>query len=138
VIERLDELQDEECITSYTVTVWGEAIAPESTIARTEAGQAILETVDEFTRWAAQHDLSFLGAFEEQKITSMIDDEQWTVIPFPTMCLAVREDGGIRCVAPCSAETLTHSIHDCLDELVIGETESDVHDWPTVRSTDDQ
>jgi hypothetical protein len=134
VIDRIEKLQQEGRIASSSLTVWGNGIAPESMLARTETGHAILETVEEFTNWAARNNLSFPSAFGEREITSLVDERE-TVIPFPAMCLATREDGELRCVAPCAGEALLHSIHDCLDELIVGEANSDVHDWPSVRST---
>lgn len=138
VIDRIEKLQDEEQIASSNLIVWGSGIAPESVHARTETGQTILETVEEFTDWAARNNLSFPSAFGERETTSLVDDERETVVTFPAMCLVTREDGELRCIAPCEGEDLVHSIHDCLDELTVGEPNSDVHDWPSVRSTTEQ
>lgn len=67
--------------------------------------------------------------FEERETSSMFDERQETVIPFPVMCLAAREGETLRCVAPWTGDSLTHSIHDCLDDLVAGEKEATVHNW---------
>lgn len=138
VLNRLRELHRDDHIASYTVTVWGTGISPESEIARTETGQAILDTVDEFTRWARRNDRSFPAAFGERERNSLVGDEQQTVIPFPAMCLAVREEDELRCVTPCVATTLDHSIHDCLAELAVSENHSVAHDWSSDRNIGDE
>ena len=137
VLDRLERLRRDSCIDSFTVTVWGTGVSPTSAIARTEAGQATLETIDELQQWAQQNDLSFPAGFKPRKIVSMLDDERDTFIPFPTMCLAVREGNELQCVAPCVNDMLTHSIRDCLDELVVGERRSDVHNWSPPQSSAD-
>ncbi|EMA44778.1 hypothetical protein C449_08974 [Halococcus saccharolyticus DSM 5350] len=134
VLDRIEALQQEGQIASASVTVWGNGIAPESATARTETGQVILETVAEFTRWASRNDRSFPSAFDERERTSMIDGDHRTMIPFPTMCLAIRDGDELQCVAPCSGDGLTHSVHDCLNELGVDEQESSVHDWESGRN----
>lgn len=134
VVDYLEALKHDERINSYTITVWGAGISPESASARTETGRAILKIVEELNQWAQQHDLSFPAPFETREISSMITDERDMVISFPTMCLVVREGTRLRCVAPWVADTLTHSLRDCLDELAIGDERSAIHDWPSPRN----
>lgn len=132
VVERIADLQREGRLVDSTVTVWGGGIAPASMVAETEPGRTILETVGEFTRWASRHDLRFPSAFEERECASMVDDDR-AVIAFPLMCLAIRDRGDLRCVAPWSNDAFTHTIHDCLDELA-DESESTVHDFPPMEN----
>ncbi|RJT03870.1 HTH domain-containing protein [Halococcus sp. IIIV-5B] len=130
VVDRIEGLQRAGRIAASTVTVWGGGIAPGSAFAGTEPGRTILEAVEEFTRWASANDLRFPSAFEERECTSIAGDDCQRVIGFPLMCLATRENGELRCVAPWSNDVLTHTIHDCLDELA-DEDGPTVHDWDT-------
>ena len=135
VFERLDQLVHNDRLTTCTVTVWGTGICLDRAVAETDAGQAILETVEEFRQWADRENLLFDAGFEERTASSIGTEEEATVIEFPAMCLAIRDagDGALRCIAPCSDTDgeMRHSINDCLDELE-EEVEAPDHDWPPV------
>lgn len=138
VLEQLDHLETTGRLATYTVTLWGRGICPEAAGAQTAIGQRILKTIEEFDRWAQRRSLRFPAGFTEREGGSLVTDDSQPVITLPTLCLAVRENGTLRCVAPCANSDgawTHHSIDDCLAELAGEEVDVPAHDWATGQST---
>ena len=134
VLERLDHLEATGRLATYTVTIWGQGICPKGAGAQTAIGQRILKTIEEFDQWAQQRSLTFPAGFTEREGGSLVAGDPQTVISLPTLCLAVREGGTLRCVAPCAngdGAWTHHSIADCLAELAGAEVDVSAHDWAT-------
>lgn len=117
VITRLERLATTGRIAEFTVHVWGKQIATSSVATRTTAGQAILDTVDEFRAWAREHGRSLRSFFDTRDVRSRITGEDYTALVLPTMTLAEYHGDDLRFVAPCADGDTMYSVTDRLDTL---------------------
>lgn len=78
---------------------------------------AARETYDEFASWARSEGRSLGPAFTRREVRNEFSDQEYEVIRFPLLTLAVRADDDVVRLAP-SGETERHySVDDCLTEL---------------------
>lgn len=121
VIDRLERLDAEDAIESFSVIVWGKQIARESAGARTEEGEYILNRVAEFKQWALSNNVSLESFYQKQTVGNETTDRSYDAIVLPVMGLAEYRDGELRHVAPCSSGDVVHSITERLDRIERGE-----------------
>jgi hypothetical protein len=121
VIERLERLDAEDEIESFSVIVWGKQIARESAGARTEEGEYILNRVAEFKQWALSNNVSLESFYQRQTVENESSDEAVNALTLPVMGLAEYEDGELRHVAPCTDGDTVHAITERLDRIERGE-----------------
>lgn len=114
-IDELERLKSEEIIESYTVTVWGNRICPETARATT-TGQTVLDKIDQFRQWGREEGISLEPYFQRREIRSMVDEPHSAIVP-PMMCLAVYDDDDLWGVFPCVKEDEQCSIFDYLQSI---------------------
>lgn len=115
-IADLERLEEEGVIETYSVTVWGNRICPETAEA-TDFGRSLLEKVDRFRRWGRDNGVSLEPYFQRREIRSMVDEPYAAIVP-PLMCLAVYDDAGeLWGVFPCLKDEERCSIFDCLQSF---------------------
>lgn len=118
VLDRLECLAERGRVESVSSTVWGDRIRQRADL-RDEAGHAILDDVDRLRAWAADHDASLDPFFEEREGNSLVESAHTVLIP-PVLCLAIRDDEGLRGVFPCATDGETYTVADGLDALEDG------------------
>ncbi|WP_123533503.1 HTH domain-containing protein [Halosimplex salinum] len=121
VIERLQELDAEDEIEDFSVIVWGKQIARNSSGARTEEGEYILNRVAEFKQWALSNNVSLESFYQTHEVENDVTDEPRTAMVLPVMGLAEYDGEELRHVAPCTKGDEVHTIMDRLDRLERGE-----------------
>ncbi|QLH83094.1 HTH domain-containing protein [Halosimplex pelagicum] len=121
VIDRLERLDAEDEIEGFSVIVWGKQIARDSSGARTEEGEYILNRVAEFKQWALSNNVSLESFYQKHDVANDATDEPHSAIVLPVMGLAEYEGEELRHVAPCTAGDEVHTIMDRLDRLERGE-----------------
>jgi hypothetical protein len=121
VIDRLDRLDAENEIESYSVIVWGKQIARDSAGARTDEGEYILNRVAEFKQWALSNNVSLESFYQKQIVENDATDEEYTATVLPVMGLAEYDGNELRHVAPCTKGDTVHTIMDRLDRLERGQ-----------------
>jgi hypothetical protein len=102
IIEQLDLLQADGSLDDYTVTIWGDRLSTDSTVARTDKGAFIHHRIAEFRQWAHEHDAVLEGGFETRTIHSSITDETHEFITLPSLALTARRNGSLEWVVPSS------------------------------------
>jgi len=117
VLEELRHLDEVGRVDELSVTVWGRQVGLSTTAARTDAGEAILETIAGFRSWAAQHDRSLDPFLRTQETTSQITGESHTAIVLPTMLLAEYRDDSVTHVAPNARDGSIETVADRLEAL---------------------
>lgn len=117
ILERLDRMQAAGQIDDYSVTVWGDRIALDSTFAETAAGRQLLDRIDEFEQWATTEGVSLDGCFETKQVDSMVLDSSTRERCLPVRVMAEYENGELRSVTPHVDGDETRTVSDRLDEL---------------------
>lgn len=117
VIERLDDLETGGYVDEFTVNVWGRQVSLSSAVARTDAGQFVLDRVEEFREWAAGTDRSIDSFFETRRVESSITDQEYAALVLPALTLAEYRDGDLAYVAPCTDGETVVTVEDRLDTL---------------------
>lgn len=117
VIERLDELESAGQIDEFTVNVWGRQVSLSTAAAKTDAGQFVLNRVDQFREWARESGRSVDSFFETRRVQSSITDEQYAALVLPALTLAEYHDGELAYVAPCSDGDTVCTVADRIDVL---------------------
>lgn len=121
VIDRLERLDAEDEIESFSVIVWGKQIARESAGARTEEGEYILNRVAEFKQWALSNNMSLESFYQKQTVANETSDREIDTITLPVMGLAEYQEGELVHVAPCTEGETVHTITERLEQLERGE-----------------
>ncbi len=138
MIDQLERAQTDGEISDYSVTVWGERISTEPTVARTAAGKRIRERVREFRQWATESGETLSGGFDRETIHSAITGDSHEFITLPSVALACRNEGELSWVVPSKpAETADPvTAADRLRSLLTDRTESDSRERAVVPSDD--
>ncbi|WP_324760517.1 HTH domain-containing protein [Haloarcula sp. GH36] len=112
IVERLEQLQEDDCIESVTCTVWGDRICPE-TAPRLTDGRSVLQNIARLRTWAQTHDASLEPFFAERTVQSACEDTYTVIVP-PVVCLAISRDEELWGVFPCRKADDTLSAMDGL------------------------
>lgn len=115
-MDRLEALADTELVDDVTRQAWAHKLLPE---ADDDWCQQARDAHARFREWATENDRSLEPAFGTRTTTSMVSDEQYEVVEFPVLCLAVYADDELVHVAPSTDPVTgtTQTVADCLDEL---------------------
>ncbi len=117
VLDKLDRLDERGVVEEYSITVWGEQIAPDTLAAETKTGERIVNTVAAFEEWADEHGVSVDRFFTEQSIGSSVTDERYTAISLPVIAMAEYVGGELRAVTPYQSPNGIRTVADRLDTL---------------------
>ena len=117
VIEQLDALESAGRIEEFSVHVWGRQVSLSTAAANTDAGQFVLDRVDQFREWAAETDRSIDSFFETRRVKSEVMDEEYAALVLPALTLAEYRDGDLAYVAPCSDDGTVCTVEDRIDAL---------------------
>jgi len=114
IIQGVEALTEAGLVDDFERYLWPGRVTTTDDDAWCTAAQ---ETYDEFASWARSEGRSLGPAFTRRTVRNEFSDQEYEVIRFPVLTLAVRADGDVARVAP-SGETERHySVEDCLDEL---------------------
>jgi len=116
VIDRLSSLAASGVLADFSVTTWPEEIV---LTGRNRQGE-LLETIEGFESWAADHGLSLRPPFET-RTASLLVGESEDVLTTPMMLAAAYDDDTLVGIYPCTDGTKTWTISEFLDELEAGE-----------------
>ncbi|MFC6823559.1 HTH domain-containing protein [Halopelagius fulvigenes] len=119
VVQRLLDMESEQEF-EFSVTVWGDQIATDSAVTRTEAGRTMIETVRQFESWAATNGYTVEPFFSDVRRESLLDGSYDAIIP-PHLCLALYEDGDVAGVFPCSDRDANYTVEDALEAMTADE-----------------
>jgi DNA-binding Lrp family transcriptional regulator len=111
VVNRLRELDAADLIEGYEVYVWNSRV--ELSGAETQPDVTVYR---EFSSWADAAGVDIDPFFTVRERESFVDGTARELI-LPVMCLAVRDDGELRTVAPHRNGSETNTVQDCLDAL---------------------
>ncbi|MBV0923792.1 hypothetical protein KTS45_06210 [Halomicroarcula limicola] len=112
VIDRLSSLRTAEVIDDFSVTTWPEEIVVSGRTNHSE----LLDTVDDFEEWAAEHGLTLRPPFETRTASLLVGGSK-EVLTTPMMLAAAYEDGELVGVYPCADGERTWTIGEFLDAL---------------------
>ena len=122
MLERMRDLRDRGKVDDVSVSRWSSQVCVSPGLEHDAADGA--EAYRELKDAVADTDLSIEPFFRERQGTG----EDRRVVSLPVICVAVRRDGEITGIFPCSATDGTYSVTDCLDAL---EDETDVENVAT-------
>lgn len=133
LIERLEALEESGAIDDLTVSIWGKRVALDGAGGRTDAGMAILETIERFGEWATSNDFSLGAFFETKHIRSEFTGEDCRALDLPSMVMAEYEDDELRWVSPCldPATDTVYGVRDRVETLAAA-ADLAVDDAPSV------
>ena len=115
VIDRLGALRTRGVVEDFSVSTW-----PEEIVLTGENRQdGLLETVETFEDWAADHGLSLRPPFETRTASLLVGDSQ-EVLTTPMLLAVAREDGDIAGIYPCTDGTETWTVEEFLDGIEDG------------------
>lgn len=117
VVDRLDELDADNRIDHYEVTVWTKAIRIAGPLEGTPYYRRVFDHFTEFQQWAIQESVALTSAFNVEAVDCEITDETYRVLSLPCLCLAVYEDDELRGVYPHADGDTTRTISHCLETL---------------------
>ena len=112
IIDRLSALRTAGAIEDFTINTWPEEIGLDGMGQESE----ILETIDRFEQWAADHGLSLRPPFETRTSSLLVGGSE-EVLLTPMLLAAVYEDGDLIGVYPCTDGEYTWTVTEFLDGL---------------------
>jgi hypothetical protein len=115
-MDRLDSLADTELVDDVHYRAWAHQLSPN---AEDDWCQKARATYARFRAWATENDRSLEPAFGTRTTSSIVDDEEYEVIEFPVLCVAVTVDDELVHVAPSTDPVTgsTYTVGECLDAL---------------------
>lgn len=117
LLSRVNTLQNEGVIDTFSVRVWGKYVATTVDALPETAGPTIRNRVAEFWSWADQNDYDLEPAFRRREMTTLTSDASADIIDLPMLCLEVRNGERLVVVSPCQIDGETYSVLDCVDQL---------------------
>jgi hypothetical protein len=115
VIDRLGALRTRGAIADFSVSTWAEEIV----LTGANRQDDLLETVETFENWAADHGLSLRPPFETRTASMLVGDSE-EVLTTPMMLAVARDDGDIVGIYPCTDGTETWTVEAFLDGIEDG------------------
>lgn len=94
-------------------------------------------TFEEFHDWAQREGYSLRPAFDRREVSSMFCEDSHVRHVVPIVSVAVYADDELQCVAPCTDDDRSYSVHDCIDALESDAERSDelgVANGPLMRA----
>jgi|AntRauTorcE11898_2_1112593.scaffolds.fasta_scaffold34837_1 hypothetical protein len=128
IVDRLEQLEEDNRIDEVRSTVWGDRICPE-TATRLQDGRSLLQDIARLQTWAQAHDASLEPFFKERTVQSPCEDPYTVIVP-PVLCLAVSRDDELWGVFPCTKEGDTLSAMDGLDAILTSTPPNPIADRP--------
>jgi hypothetical protein len=116
-VRRLNALADRGVVDDVSVTVWGDRVPTTTEEAETDHARSVLDAVDEYAGWAADHGLSVDPFFETREAHSAFTGESSTAMELPAMVLAEYRGGELYWVSPCVDGEETYTVGDRLSTL---------------------
>jgi len=116
VIDRLSSHTAADVLADFSVTTWPEEIVLTGRNRQSE----LLETIERFESWAADHGLSLRPPFET-RTASLLVGESEDVLTTPMMLAAAYEGDELVGIYPCTDGSKTWTISEFLDGLEAGE-----------------
>jgi hypothetical protein len=115
VIDRLGSLRASGELSEFSVTTWPEEIV----LTGQNRQDGLLDTIEAFESWAADHGLSLRPPFETRTASLLVGDSE-DVLVTPMMLAAAYEDGDLVGIYPCTDGTETWTIPEFLDGIETG------------------
>lgn len=115
VIDRLSSLTASGALADFSVTTWPEEIV---LTGRNRQGE-LLDTIERFESWAADHGLSLRPPFEA-RTASLLVGESEDVLTTPMMLAAAYDGDELVGIYPCTDGDRTWTISEFLDGLEAG------------------
>lgn len=125
VVDRLEELESEGHVDSYSVNAWSKSIRTSGSLAGTAFHEETLSRIEEFESWIRSAGNLPETAFARETVASPITGEEYAVVTLPVMCLAVYEDDELVHLHPGHDGLENHSVHECLDALAGEDVEAE-------------
>jgi hypothetical protein len=119
VIDRLGNLRKRGVLAAFSVTTWPEEIV----LTGQNRQDDLLETIEAFESWAADHGLSLRPPFETRTASLLVGNSQ-DVLVTPMLLAAAYEDGELVGIYPCTDGSKTWTIPEFLDGLDAGREDS--------------
>lgn len=123
IVQRLLDMESEQSL-EFSLTVWGDQIATDTAVTRTEAGRTALDTVRRFESWAATNGYTVEPFFSDVHRESLVDAAHDVIVP-PHVCLALYDEGDVTGVFPCSDHGIHYTVEDAIEAMA---GERDVED----------
>jgi len=127
VLGRLDALEENDTIETYSVEVWGKQLALKDAH-RSDPGERISDHLESLREWAATHGYSLKPFFETKTIDSKFTGGPYTRTEFPVMTLVEYMGDEIQFVSPCADGDSITTVSDRLNELETNGADSYVPD----------
>lgn len=122
MLDRMRELRDRGMVEEVSVTRWSNQVSVSP--AQDREPPVGVETYRELDEAVGETELSIEPFFRERSGAG----GDRTVLSLPVLCVAIRRDGEITGVYPCSAPDGSYSVTDCLDALASGNDVENVTD----------
>lgn len=114
ILEQLTAFERRGLVETVHVTVWGNAVCPDSHGTETQTGQQIIERVEELRTWGDRYDVDVETTFDERSVVSSVTDEEYQRIVLPRLCLGVYDGDELDLVLPCSVDETPFCVDDFL------------------------
>lgn len=116
VLARLRDLEAAGRVADVSVRVWSKYVATPDD-APDGNDPPVRERIAEFRRWAERNGHSLEPAFRRFERSTVVSDDAVELLRLPLQCLAVYEGDRLVGVFPCSTESGTETVTDCLRRL---------------------
>lgn len=116
-VETLHDYKTEEKIKTVNVGTWPDKII----VSEQTADDSTIDRYEQFQEWAASNNCSLNPAFSLSDRRTFVTEEVDTVLTLPVLCLAIRVDGELVCVAPHTTDTGVYTISDALSDIRSGD-----------------
>lgn len=110
-IEQLQTHADQGTLEMASFQSWPDEVSLEL------PSHPVLERYEEFSEWAAMHDVSLSPAFEIRQRTSLVTDEHEAILQLPVVCLAVYDRTSLVNVFPHADGTAVRTVSEALGHL---------------------
>lgn len=115
VIRRIESLVESGVVDAFDRYNWARRISPSANGPWAEVAQ---EKYDEFRNWARSNDRRIEPTFAQRTVRNEFVDEEYEIIQFPVITVAVYEDGDLDILAPSLDEDgNAYTVDDCLADL---------------------
>jgi len=117
LLSRVNTLQNEGIIDTFSVKVWGKYVATTVDSLPETTDSDIRGRVAEFWSWADQNKYDLEPAFKRREMTTIASEASTDVINLPVLCMEVRNGDRLVVVSPCQIDGETYSTMDCIEQL---------------------